>query len=188
MKRLRPCFLLLLAALLSSCVSPLGTPRRSADAPVGVPNLALVAPGIYRCGQPTVEGWIYLHSLGVSNVIKLNTVEEGSDAPAVLLGMTVHHYPIPADQQFMPGSVSQADLAAAVREIQPGTVVHCTHGKDRTGLVIGLWRVRQGWTRELAYAEMRQYRFHPILVGLYAAWSSARPPPAVTNSPALSSP
>ncbi len=40
--------------------------------------------------------------------------------------------------------------------------VHCQYGADRTGCMIGIWRVtQQGWTFERAWAEMRKYGFHP---------------------------
>ena len=35
--------------------------------------------------------------------------------------------------------------------------VHCEHGKDRTGLIVALYRVcHQGWSPDAAYAEMME--------------------------------
>ena len=40
--------------------------------------------------------------------------------------------------------------------------LHCAHGEDRTGLLMGLYRVEvQGWTPEKAYLEMLKLGFHP---------------------------
>ena len=62
----------------------------------------------------------------------------------------------------------------AVDAIKPGTFIHCTHGHDRTGLVVGCYRVlKQGWTKNDAYAEMLQHGFHPELLGLYLFWDWA---------------
>jgi protein tyrosine/serine phosphatase len=45
--------------------------------------------------------------------------------------------------------------------------IHCKHGQDRTGLIIGLYRVfYQEWTPKEAYQEMIRYGFHPWLLGL----------------------
>ncbi|OIQ67634.1 hypothetical protein GALL_507870 [mine drainage metagenome] len=45
-------------------------------------------------------------------------------------------------------------------------LIHCTHGADRTGTVIALWRIiYQGWSREAALAEMTQGGF-----GFYLIW------------------
>jgi len=45
--------------------------------------------------------------------------------------------------------------------------VHCKHGEDRTGLVIGLERVEhEHWAPKEAYAEMLKLGFHPMFEGL----------------------
>ena len=53
-----PIIFLALVILLSAC-SPTVTSH-------GVPNLVQVEPGIWRSGQPTADGWVYLKSLGVT--------------------------------------------------------------------------------------------------------------------------
>jgi len=57
----------------------------------GVPNFAEVSAGIYRGGQPNEQGWQFLRSLGVTNVVKLN--REMADTPQD--GMTVYSIPLP---------------------------------------------------------------------------------------------
>ena len=45
--------------------------------------------------------------------------------------------------------------------------VHCKHGQDRTGLVIGLDRViNEGWQAQLAHDEMVKIGFHTSFLGL----------------------
>jgi protein tyrosine/serine phosphatase len=40
--------------------------------------------------------------------------------------------------------------------------VHCAHGSDRTGCMVGIWRVsRDQWTYPQAYKEMRKCYFGP---------------------------
>ena len=42
--------------------------------------------------------------------------------------------------------------------------VHCQHGQDRTGLVMGLYRVEsEHWQAGHAYEEMKTLGFHPSL-------------------------
>jgi protein tyrosine/serine phosphatase len=52
---------------------------------------------------------------------------------------------------------------AARKGDSPGPVfVHCAHGSDRTGCLVGIWRVvNDGWGYDEAYAEMRKYYFGP---------------------------
>ena len=138
----------------------------------GIPNLDEVERGIWRGGQPTDEGWRWLVSAGVNRVVKLNPPNEADDTVARLLGLEVLDLPISLTAQIT-GVPSPARLDAAVAAIQPGTFIHCTHGEDRTGLVLGLWRVREcGWTKRRAHAEMLDHGFHPLLRGLEWAWET----------------
>jgi protein tyrosine/serine phosphatase len=42
--------------------------------------------------------------------------------------------------------------------------VHCQHGEDRTGLIVGLYRVEtEHWSPAAAYREMIAKGFHKIL-------------------------
>jgi tyrosine-protein phosphatase SIW14 len=140
----------------------------------GIPNLFAVEQNILRGGQPNDDGWAYLKTQGVCCVIKLNTEEEGSDATAEKLGMQVFKYPIPWWRQML-WRPKQRDLLAAVALIASGTFIHCEHGEDRTGLVVGCFRLSQGLTKPDAYAEMLAFSFHPSLQGLQGRWNSEDP-------------
>jgi protein tyrosine/serine phosphatase len=49
----------------------------------------------------------------------------------------------------------------------PAIYVCCKHGRDRTGIVMGYWRVVHcGWTPEAAWNEVRAYRIHNIYLWL----------------------
>lgn len=51
------------------------------------------------------------------------------------------------------------------------TYVHCERGQDRTGLIVGVYRVKvEHWTKADAYQEMLKHGFHPILRGLCWSW------------------
>ena len=142
----------------------------------GIPNFAPVGPGVWRGGQPNAEGWEYLKSLGVRRDVKLNTGGADADALASSNGMQVVYLPITFAQQTV-GKPPPGQLAAAVAAIEPdGTFVHCERGQDRTGLVIGAYRVQtEHWTKAAAYQEMAAFGFHPLLRGLYWAWEEDVP-------------
>lgn len=60
-----------------------------------------------------------------------------------------------------------AALAAMSNPRNHPIFVHCKHGRDRTGLVIGLYRVEvQGWSPERAYREMLDHGFRTYLKNL----------------------
>ncbi len=149
-----------------------------------IPNFRQVsAEGcIYRGGQPkSAEAWAYLHSLGVSNVVKLNLETEVSDADALALGMKVSYFPINELHQFLLRPNGQA-ITNAVAAIQPGTYVHCMEGHDRTGLIIGCKRVWQdGWAKDKAWKEMVSYGLDLRLRGLVRFWDEAVHEPKVIS-------
>jgi protein tyrosine/serine phosphatase len=142
----------------------------------GVPNLREVDPAVYRGGQPRDEGWGYLHSLGIKTVVKLNQPVGGSDEMATRFGMTVIALPIPptgpSDTRIEPDESTVASAVAALmnRRLRP-LFIHCDRGVDRTGLVVGLYRVlHDHWPKDRAYHEMLENGFHPQLHGLRRFW------------------
>ena len=142
----------------------------------GIPHFAQVEPGVWRGGQPNAAGWEYLKSLGVKREMKLNARKEAADELAATNGIQIIYLPITLKQQTI-GKPKAADLNAAVAAIKPdGTFVHCQHGQDRTGLVIGAYRVKvRHWTKTAAYKEMQAHGFHPLLRGLYWSWQEDVP-------------
>jgi hypothetical protein len=153
----------------------------------GIPNFAPVRVGVWRGGQPSSPAsWKYLAEIGVRHVIKLNMDDEGSDDGAAAYGIEVHHLGIqPAGDTDIFDEVAQTfvrpdpvRIATALDVLRgnTGVFVHCTHGQDRTGLVIGMDRVREdGYTKDKAYAEMLKYGFHPLLHGLHETWETWKP-------------
>jgi hypothetical protein len=161
---------------------------------VPIPNLRMVVMAngehFWRGGQPTLQGWQWLKGAGVSNVVKLNELPEGSDAQAVALGMTLRRHPVDVLQQLITGP-DDADFKQAVSEIKPGTFVHCgsdsrtkvwltkredltSGGNDRTGLAVAELRRKEGWTKEAAYNEALTNGFHPALLGLHHYWEESK--------------
>lgn len=128
---------------------------------------------VYRGGQPSRDGWKYLKSVGVKTVIKLNFPDEGLDDHP---DFTVIDCAMPPKDIWQavgkpdPVMVSSALHALTDQNNWP-VFIHCLHGQDRTGLMVGMFRVKfDGWTKDEAYAEMMQFGFHPELVGLTEIW------------------
>ena len=128
-------------------------------------NLGIVVPGkLYRSAQPDAKGFADLRELGVRMVLKLNSE---------------HEYPLARENQECQGpetpvtvcssilstfSPLEAKVRAIATDIQCAMeagnciLVHCTHGRDRTGLVIGAWRLLYDhWTLDQVLAERKLY-------------------------------
>jgi protein tyrosine/serine phosphatase len=54
--------------------------------------------------------------------------------------------------------------------------IHCQHGADRTGAMVGIYReTHDGWDFPRTYAEMRRYGFKPFLTELKNAVKERAP-------------
>jgi hypothetical protein len=159
----------------------------------GVPNLANVSENVWRSGQiSTAEGWDTIASLShgrTIHVVKLNFDNEGTDTIAIQRGYDVQTFAIDPrgdtdlwDEMLSawrrPDESRVSGALAILRrcKLHPDTdfcLVHCTHGQDRTGYIIGEYRVGEdGWPKARAYAEMLAHHFHAELHGLHEAWES----------------
>lgn len=143
-----------------------------------LPNFHVVHNYLLRGGQPTEPGLKTLKDLGVEVVVNLQapTIAEKHEAAYIgTLGMKYINLPMssraPSERAittFLDTIDKQAKLSTVVSSSNPGVkyphavFVHCAHGSDRTGAMIGIWRVsRDGWTYPQAYKEMRRYYFGP---------------------------
>lgn len=134
-----------------------------------IPNFIKVSDSLYRGGHPGPEGLEYLSKIGVKTVINLegdddDIREENYYAPK--FGMKAVSIPLSG---FWAPSDQDVDLVlATIAKTQNQPVfIHCHFGNDRTGLMVGLYRVfYQGWTPERAYEEMLDSGFHRSLIFL----------------------
>ncbi len=128
-----------------------------------LPNFHTVEPGIYRGAAPTEAGLRRLRAMGIRTIIDLRISPRQvrrERAEARRLGFTWINLPMGSDPPT--GREVSTLLATLKRAPQQPVYVHCQHGADRTGCMIGIWRVtRRGWAFPQAWAEMRRYGFNP---------------------------
>jgi tyrosine-protein phosphatase SIW14 len=166
-------FHLLAAALvLSSACGGVNAPAEG-DATGDEQNLApaieLVEPGLYRGHRPDTATLQQLKSLGVKTILDLEDTQSAikpESATARSLGMTFISEPMSGFWAPNDAEVDQIEAIMADKSRRP-LFVHCQHGEDRTGLIVGLYRVQtEHWTPAAAYREMLAKGFHKILVFL----------------------
>ncbi len=177
----------LLAVLLSViCVFPIAGSAKSvkkltpANAHVrkkidDLPNFHEVHPFLYRSGEPTKKGLQQLKDMGFSTLIDLRAPSEQKfdekeaaaelDVKYIRLVMTSA---APTKKQI---DTMLDEIKKSQKDPSNGKVlVHCAHGSDRTGCMIGIWRVTQeGWNYDDTYKEMRKYWFTPKFTNLSGA-------------------
>src|SRR5262249_12733406 len=102
---------------------------------------------------------------GIKSVIKLNS---GFDsAPA---GVAVLEHPL--SPLIEPQSEKLNKILDDIDAAPKPVLIHCTHGEDRTGLIVALYKMRHGTRLEDAYVDMIRHGFHPY-AGLWLAWLRA---------------
>lgn len=148
----------------------------SSVANAAIDNLHQVSPGIYRGARPDAEGLRQLARLGIKTIINLQggdgdafgelvyLRQPGEDprmiawerATSAALGMRFVHAPMSSLTTVdarTEKSISVALSVMATPRLGP-VFVHCELGKDRTGLVIALHRVRcEAWSKSAAKEE-----------------------------------
>jgi protein tyrosine/serine phosphatase len=121
----------------------------------GVPNFAVVSPVLSRGAQPTREGFRQLRERGIRTVVALRWLH---DNDAALAGLGLNSYQLGVKQWHPENEdVVRAMKVILTPEYQP-VFVHCQAGKDRTGLVVAVYRILvDGWSVDDAIAERKMF-------------------------------
>lgn len=136
-----------------------------------------VSPTVYRGSQPVADAdFEMLRSHGVTTLISMNDSKKWRDyekAKAEEFGMQYLWFPI--SSFWTPSKAKVKPALQAMIEPKNGTVfVHCQQGKDRTGMMVGFYRVYvEGWTPKDAREEMAKFNFSPWALGplrFFWAW------------------
>jgi len=142
-------------------------------APSALPNFHQVHPFLYRGGQPNSAGVDQLHKMGIKTVIDLRAETGATRAEkAQLEKLGLRYMDLPMSDKAP--TTKQVDTFMQTvrdgRDKDEPVFVHCAHGSDRTGCMVGIWRVSEdGYTYDKAYKEMRKYYFGPKFVQLSGA-------------------
>lgn len=140
----------------------------------GISNFHRTTDGIYRGGAPSNTGLKTLKQMGVRTIIDLR----GFSAPAkqekkTAESMGLKWINLPMGSAAPTTTQVSTFLAVLAKAPDEPVFVHCQHGADRTGCMIGIYRVQvQGWSFSKAWAEMRAYGFKPWLSELKNAVKS----------------
>jgi protein tyrosine/serine phosphatase len=128
-----------------------------------------VTVNIYRGARPSLEG---IQALS-ENKFKTDLDLENDDDAIELEKQHARTYGLEFISEPMSGFFSPSDeqvnrILSIVNDPRNYPIfIHCKHGEDRTGLIVGLYRVfTQNWPASAAYDEMLDDGFHPILLGL----------------------
>lgn len=147
-------FSLLLASLAACLLAPNGMGGDPASPAPAVPLFQAVTEFLYRGGQPTAAGFNFLKQKGIRTVINLRE-EDDEKALVEKLGIKYVHLPSRA-RDPIPEEAIQTFFRVIKDPASHPIFIHCERGADRTGAMIGLFRIAfQGWDGERTYREAR---------------------------------
>ena len=130
---------------------------------IDIPQVTEVTPELWRGAEPDDVVLAALAKNGCKTVIDLRMKDQTAEAIAVRkLGLKYVHIPL---GYFAPGRPAVEKFLQITTDpaAQP-VFVHCRQGKDRTGVLVGIYRsVVQHWDFDQVYAEMREHHFRPWL-------------------------
>lgn len=149
----------LLALALAGCAAPA---RFAGDAPAGVGRYAVVDSGLSRGARPSALGVSALAGRGFRTVVSLR---HDDDERALVTAAGMRYVEIPMKIGPFGAPVPTTDQERAFLEaVTTGrpAFVHCHHGRDRTGVMVALYRVKvSGWTPDEALKEMNERGLRP---------------------------
>lgn len=141
------------------------SPNDAARAEADLPNFALVAPGIYRGAAPTPAGLRRLKAMGIATIIDLRIEKQGQEQEAaVAKQLGLMRLRLPMGREAPTSTQVRTFLTTLADPARRPVFVHCQHGADRTGAMIGIYRVtQQGWAFGRTWSEMRRFGFKTYL-------------------------
>ncbi len=141
-----------------------------------IPQFSIVSPALLRGAAPGQAGLELLKQGGVKTIIdlrgekqELNYSEEQS---AKNLGLQYVRLPM-RHLDPIPQSYIKRFTRIVEDPANHPVYVHCEQGKDRTGAMVALYRLKtSGWSPTQAYREMLSFDFHPLFRPLVqSVWS-----------------
>lgn len=139
------------------------------SASVPIDRFYEVSPGIYRGARPGYAGVKSLSQMGVKTILNIDDEDaEIIEERAISNDLGIEMISVPLTPFWTPDDQDIDLILATLADTSKQPIfVHCEHGRDRTGLVVGLYRVLyEGWEPEDAYEEMIDKGFRKILVFL----------------------
>ena len=128
-----------------------------------LPKFHKVTSVLYRGAQPKAGGLGRLAELGIKTIVDLRGAGDRAreqELEALELGLQYFNVPMkwygrPTDNQ-----VERVMKIINTPKNHP-VFVHCSHGVDRTGVIVAVYRiVQEGWTGAQAKAEAKRFGMH----------------------------
>ena len=144
-------------ACLCLCLA-VSLPAFSRPAAEGIKNFHQIDNHVYRGGQPNNAGFQYLAKIGVKTIVDLREPGDRSSwEKQTVEALGMKYVNVPMTGLTPPTEKETNQILDLMEDSTSGPVfVHCMRGADRTGAVIGAYRVdHDHWTNSQALKEAK---------------------------------
>lgn len=131
-----------------------------------IPNLFKMNENVYRGGRVTAAGMKQLKKMGVTTIINIENDSEAIKVDKQLAAANgLRFISVPFDTWKTPSDEKVDYVLKTLQDRSLGPIyLHCKHGRDRTGMIMGLYRVEvDGWAAKTAYKEMKDRGFRSVI-------------------------
>ncbi|KXJ96682.1 protein-tyrosine phosphatase, partial [Microdochium bolleyi] len=123
-------------------------------------NFGIVTPGLYRSGYPQVHDYPFIQSLKLKTIVTLVSKEmpDGYQAFMDTNGITHRVFNMAGTKkEVISTEMMQRILDVVTDSANYPLLIHCNHGKHRTGCVVGLIRKASEWEIPAILQEYSHY-------------------------------
>ncbi|RYO83150.1 hypothetical protein DL766_004664 [Monosporascus sp. MC13-8B] len=123
-------------------------------------NFGVVVPGLYRSGYPQATDYSFMQGLGLKTIVTLVGKEMPDGYHQFIAGNSINH------QIFEMSGTKKSEIPLSLMKSIAGVVmnrenypllIHCNHGKHRTGCVVGIIRKQSAWDVNTIIQEYTEY-------------------------------
>ena len=155
-------------------------------------NFGIVIPGVYRSSFPQTPDHDFIETLGLKTMVTLVQKDFPDGYGAFISKNAIKHHVFDmrgTKKEDIPVSTMNAILNLVMDEQNHPVLIHCNHGKHRTGCVVGIIRKVHGWdlgniiTEYKSYAEPKVRECDVKYISNYRV--ADLPSPAPTPAPVI---
>ncbi|KAK3360895.1 tyrosine phosphatase family-domain-containing protein [Lasiosphaeria ovina] len=123
-------------------------------------NFGVVVPGVYRSSFPQTEDHLFLKGLKLKTIITLVQKDFPQGYEAFMCANGIKHHVVDmkgTKKEEIPIATMKTILGLVLGRENHPLLVHCNHGRHRTGCVVGVIRKASGWDLTEVLDEYKQY-------------------------------
>ncbi|KAL1877581.1 hypothetical protein VTK73DRAFT_8490 [Phialemonium thermophilum] len=123
-------------------------------------NFGVVVPGVYRSSYPQPEDYDFIKELGLKTIITLVHKDLPPGYKDFIASNGIRHYVFDmkgTKKEEIPAKTMKSILRLVLDQQNHPLLIHCNHGKHRTGCVVAVVRKLTGWESSTIIDEYKSY-------------------------------